>query len=113
MRKEEKARILEELGDLSEEIYDELVGEFIEMVKVKVLEMKRLMGEGNFTELSKHAHFVKGASLNLRIPVLHEIARNIEIASKMETAREKVPAYMEELEMKMQELCDSSCISSE
>lgn len=68
----EKRKILEELGDIPEEIYDNLVGEFLFQFGQHLKNIDEASSTGDFGEVARIAHTIKGASSNLR---LEEIAR--------------------------------------
>jgi HPt (histidine-containing phosphotransfer) domain-containing protein len=82
MKDDEKRIILEELGNLPEDMYDELVLEFIALAGTRLRGMKSLHEALDFAQLAKEAHFIKGASLNLRLHKVHHLAAGMERLSK-------------------------------
>jgi HPt (histidine-containing phosphotransfer) domain-containing protein len=94
----DKEKILEELGGLPVEIYDELVAEHFALVKDKVDELKALLEEGDFEEFRRVAHYVKSSSANLRLTPFQELGAAMENASKGPIDRQILEQSMAMLE---------------
>lgn len=95
MSAEEKRKILKELGDIPEEVYDELVFEFAGMARQGISRMRSAVGD--LGVVRETAHSLKGSSANLRLKEISTAAAAIEQAAKEGRAAD-VPARLEELE---------------
>ncbi|MGV8121197.1 MAG: hypothetical protein AB2L14_15660 [Candidatus Xenobiia bacterium LiM19] len=95
----DKEKILEELGGLPAEIYDELVSEHFAMVKQKVHELNDLLQQCNYEEFRKVAHYIKSSSANLRLVSFHELGAVMENASRGTVERDTLKQSLYELEM--------------
>lgn len=82
MDKELKKKILEELGGIPEEFYDELVREFLGQVQNQIESIKQALSNDDFDTASKTAHSIKGSSGNLRLYEMQKNAQFIELESK-------------------------------
>jgi len=82
MNKEDKARILAELGGLPEKIYDELVTEHLQQTKARCSQIRYALDSDNLEDAHQIAHTIKGASGNLRLQTLYDAALAIEIGVK-------------------------------
>lgn len=100
----EKAKILSDLGDISEDVYDDLVRDLCGQVKVTGAEMRAAVVTGNFKKLAELAHFLKGAAANLRIERINEAAKNIETLAKGETGLGQISGYVAALLAAAQEI---------
>ena len=78
-----KEEILKELGDLPEEMYDEIVLDFITQANEEIISMKEALNNNDFDSVSKIAHSIKGSSGNLRIYDVQLISRSIETEAKV------------------------------
>jgi len=80
--KEEKERILTELGGLPEKIYDELLHEHLQQTKARCVQIQHALQSDNFEDAYQIAHSIKGASGNLRMQTLYDAALAVEIGAK-------------------------------
>lgn len=78
MEKEMKMRVLEELGGIPEEIYDNLVVELYSLAKGQVEKIREYAESAQWEELARVAHSLKGSAANLRLDSLSETARSLE-----------------------------------
>lgn len=105
MDKVEKQKILEELGSIPEDLYDELVRSLIEQVREKIAEIKESLDSDDYDGVAESAHFVKGASGNLRIRTIHKVAESMEAMSRKRDGKEaNIPLQLERLEEELVKL---------
>ncbi len=78
----DKQKILEELGGIPEEIYDQLCVGFIEDAKLKMAEIKSAVEINDAAKMKMSAHSLKGSAGNLRISPIQQAALNLEEAIK-------------------------------
>jgi two-component system, sensor histidine kinase and response regulator len=78
--KPDVARALQRLG-ISEEIYNELIVDFLVMAREKASELEKAVAAANLEEAAKLAHSIKGSAANLGIDAVADIARVIESES--------------------------------
>ncbi len=86
----DKQKILEELGGLPEEIYDELCQGFLEDAKSKMILLKIAVDETDYEKMKSFAHSLKGAAANLRLLDIQEAAYQFEDAAKMTVMEEEL-----------------------
>jgi HPt (histidine-containing phosphotransfer) domain-containing protein len=67
---------------LTEEQYDEMLGEFVTQAEEAVSALESAVPEGRTTEAADVAHSLKGVAGNLRLDDCYAIARDIELALK-------------------------------
>jgi HPt (histidine-containing phosphotransfer) domain-containing protein len=101
MEPEVKKKILEELGNLPEEMYDELVGDYRVLMKEKLGELQALFDVKDYDELSNLAHFIKGASVNLRLSGPRESAQLLEQNAKKRTDLEYLQPLIDTLKQEI------------
>lgn len=82
MEKAEKDKILQELGGIPEEIYNDLVKELLVQIKLQIPEMREQLKQGDMEGLGKVIHSIKGSSGNLRLRKVEEIAKRINVAAR-------------------------------
>ncbi len=82
MDRSQKEKILRELGGLPEEVYDQLCRELLSQIDGLIGDLENAITGGNYDEAAKIAHFIKGATGNLRLYHIHEGAVSIEKACK-------------------------------
>ena len=82
MTAEEKQKILQELGGIPEEFYDELIVEFKQQYKAQVAEIREALKTADLTRARLSAHSLSGTSGNLRLTRLHQAAKALEMAIK-------------------------------
>ncbi len=100
----DKMKILEELGDLPEEMYDELVADYVSLMKGKIGELQELLDRKDYDEFGNLAHFIKGASVNLRLPGPQEHARILEFNSRHRSDLEQLQPQIENLKRELYKL---------
>jgi len=93
-----KEKILEELGGLPVEIYDELVAEHFSLVKGKIQVLNDLLKQCNYEEFRKVAHYIKSSSANLRLIPFQELGLEMENASREAIDRDTLIQSMDKLE---------------
>ncbi len=99
----DKKKALSELG-IPEEMYDELLGDFITQTEVSVKQLEELVPTDNFEEIRKAAHFIKGSAGNLRIEEIHILAKEIEFASKENRDKKAIEVDVARLRILFEEL---------
>lgn len=77
----DKEKAVRELG-IPEEMYSELLRVFIEQTEEPLNSLVEKIKSGNFEEIAKTAHFIKGSAGNLRIDEIYSIAKDIELGAK-------------------------------
>ena len=77
-----KAKILEELGGISETIYDDLVKEFTEEAQRSLAVFTSSISKGDHEAVARLAHTLKGSSGNLRLYDIQEAAKYLEGAAR-------------------------------
>lgn len=82
MDRAQKEKILQELGGLPEEVYDQLCRELLSQIDGFIGDMEKALAGGNYGEAAKIAHFIKGATANLRLYNIRDGAMSIEKACK-------------------------------
>ncbi len=97
MNSKTKSQILEELGGISEEVYNSLVAEFYQQVADQVKNMNGLIKQADWSTLMVEAHSIKGAAANLRLNDAMEAARAMETAVKA-GEYERLPSILQRLE---------------
>lgn len=96
MKKKEKQKILEELGGIPEDLYDRLVCNLIAQIHEQITKLKAALDRDDYNSIAQSAHFIKGASVNLRIHKIYEIAKSMESVSTsplLSGERNKVRGY--------------------
>lgn len=96
---ESKQKILEALGGIPEEVYDELVGDFMAQLVGQLDEITQALSESDIDRVGRLAHSVKGVAANLRIhaieapaKALEALARNAGPVSEMKVQQEQIRA---------------------
>lgn len=102
--KEEKQRILDELGGISEGDYDSLVEELISQAEKQIGELKEAIDGGNFERIAKIAHTIKGTSANLRVYKLQELVKSLEFQAKEEKDKNTIAEGLKKIEEALEEL---------
>lgn len=82
MISEQKQKILQELGGIPEEVYDELIEEFKQQYKTQIVRLREALAAGDLTEAKMSAHAISGTSGNLRLYQMHQAAKTLEVAIK-------------------------------
>ena len=104
MEREEKNRVLEELGGISEEVYDELLKELAVQSKGEAIQLKEFLIAGDAENAERAAHSIRGAAGNLRIKEVQELACTISDALKEKAEPSLLLEKCEELITRIQEL---------
>jgi HPt (histidine-containing phosphotransfer) domain-containing protein len=107
MNKEEKKLILEELGDIPEELYNELVHEFIAQARVQIQSINEALEKKDFLTVSGIAHSLKGSSGNLRIRPVQNLAQFIELQAKEDADNEVLKERTRDLSQILEEFARS------
>ena len=82
MQEADKARILEELGGIPEEVYDSLVQDLVEQTSGQIGPMREAVAVADWKKLVEMSHFIKGSSGNLRLTEIEAAARAIETSAR-------------------------------
>lgn len=102
MNKEEKDKILKELGGIDDFIYDELVHAFIDEIRGEVVNLRACSEAQDYLKCAKIAHNIKGSSANLRIYEISEAAKEFEDLIKADVKdHEKILKEINSLEEKL------------
>lgn len=99
----DRKKVSAELG-IGEDIYGELVGEFISQGEAQAGKMKEAIESNDLDEIARIAHMVKGTSGNLRINIIQELARSIESAAKEKKDVDTIAGNLAKLEAALAEL---------
>ncbi len=102
--KSDKQRILKELGDLPEEVYDELVEMFIAQARPQIAEIRECLTKKDLPRIAFLAHTVKGTSANLRIAPIFEAAKTLEAEVKADARSEVISEQVQIIEALLQGL---------
>jgi len=87
MERREKLRACEELGDIPEQAYDELLRLHADTTREQVASLTAAFERGDLKSVRELAHAIKGASANLRLDSLTRVAKAVE-----EAVDRKLPA---------------------
>lgn len=98
MDMQEKQKILQELGGITEDVYNELVDMFIDQTQSQIVDLKKILAEQDYENASKIGHSIKGAAANLRIYSVQEAASAIEKEAKENPDQQKLNKYLEGIE---------------
>ncbi len=99
----DRKKVSAELG-IGEDMYDELVGEFITQGEGLTGKMKEAIGANDLDEIARIAHMLKGTSGNLRIYTIQELARVIESAAKEKRGADAIAGNLAKLKDAFTEL---------
>jgi len=108
MDREQKAKVLAELGGIDEGIYDSLVAEHLNQTKERCLEIRKFLSDNDIEQVADLAHSVKGSSGNLRLQGLYDAAQKLEQAAKNEDAVTSLSLLLDALESE-----NNICIGAE
>ena len=86
----DKQKILNELGGIAEDFYNELVYDFISQVEVEIAKLDKAKEVDNFDEIAQIGHFIKGSAGNLRIEEIQNIAKEIELFGQEKKKDKKI-----------------------
>lgn len=104
----EKRKILEDLGGISEELYDRLVGEFTGLARRSMESLKTAAGQADFEKVRSAAHFLRGSAANLRLSPAVSLCEALESAAREKKA-ETLPALCAELDIVVGRLETGQC----
>ncbi len=100
----EKKKILAELGDIPEEVYDDLARVFIGQLSNRVPELAQAVQTGDREALKKMAHTLKGTSGNLRLHKVYGITVELNDIAKNDDAQPRIEELIKALETCVGEL---------
>ena len=98
MNPEDKKKAMKELGDMPEELYDELLAEFRLQFKRQVGEIQKALEKDDFVNARESAHSLSGTSGNLRIYEVHPVARALELSLREAAPAESAKKLLKTLE---------------
>ena len=101
MESERKREILEELGGIPEEVYDDLVKEFLDQARTEISAIRESLKKGISDEAAQLAHSIKGAAANLRLEEISDLAKNIELGLREGAETVSFSGIAEKLEKKI------------
>jgi HPt (histidine-containing phosphotransfer) domain-containing protein len=104
MNKDEKEKILDELGGIDEADYDVLVTELIQDIEKRLAELESAIKADDFIGVSKIAHAIKGEAGNLRIYKIEALAKTLESEAKETRDRSKIAVGLERIIRELAEL---------
>jgi HPt (histidine-containing phosphotransfer) domain-containing protein len=107
MEKTEKQKILEELGGITEDFYNELLVCFISQTQNYLVELRGVLGAEDFARIAAIAHSIKGSSANLRLNNIQQIAREIEVSAKENKDKAEIGNRIQELESAFLEMSNA------
>ena len=98
MMNEAKRKVLQELGGIPEEVYDELVRDLFAQMDDLIVKLESALGTADYKTIGDISHSIKGSSANLRIHPVYELARSIELAAKEKKTAEEIEKNLKMLE---------------
>ncbi len=99
----DREKTIRELG-ISPEIYQELVGCFVEQTEGALKKLGESFKEENWNEIARLGHFVKGSAANIQIHEMEEVARGIEDVRNGVDSKEKLKEDIDRLNQLFKEL---------
>ena len=78
--------------EFDEEIIYEILNDFLNDTETQLIRLKEEVIQKNYSQVAEIAHSIKGASGNLRINTLYEMAKKIEFMGKKKELTEALPA---------------------
>ena len=78
----ENKEILKQLGDIPEDIYDEIVHGFYEETRERLKLISEYISSLNWSAIARAAHGIKGSSANLRLFEIQAIAEGLQGAAE-------------------------------
>ena len=99
----DKKKAMEGLG-IPEDMYNELLRDFVAQAETVLLELQVAVEAGNFPQIANRGHFIRGSAGMLRLHELHLIAGSIEAGGKEGKELEKVKTYVESFKRVFEEL---------
>jgi HPt (histidine-containing phosphotransfer) domain-containing protein len=97
MDREEKMRILRELDDLPEAVYDELLVETVETVREQMLELSGALAQGDYSEMRSLAHAIRGTAANMRLYSLQKASEGLQQVLREQQPLEQIAAALSRL----------------
>ena len=89
----DKKDILKQLGDMPEEIYDEIVRGFYDETRGHLEKISKAIAAADWTTIDREAHGIKGSSANLRLSQISEAAKSMQDAAKTLDLSETIKLY--------------------
>jgi two-component system, sensor histidine kinase and response regulator len=89
---------------ITQEIYDELYGDFVVFAKGKAGSIGRVAGSGDFPQAGKLAHSIKGIAGNLGVDAVSEAAKQVEHGVIEGKSPEELAGYIKNLMQRIAEL---------
>ena len=74
----DKKDILSQLGDMPQEVYDQIACIFYDETRDRLKVMAQAAGAGNWPMIAKIAHSIKGSAANLRLIQIQEAAQGLQ-----------------------------------
>ena len=102
MTKEEKKQALKDLGDLPEDVYNEIGQDYLANGRKLLEKLEAAVNAGNFETCRFVGHGIKGSSLNMRLTELSLLGAEIEKASLAKDAA-KIGTLCAEVAAKLKE----------
>ncbi len=78
--------------EFDEEIIYEILNDFLNDTETQLIRLKEEVIQKNYSQVAEIAHSIKGASGNLRINTLYEMAKKVEFMGKKKELTEALPA---------------------
>ena len=96
MNKAEKEAILQQLGGIPEDVYNEIGRDFVKIARSQEAQLEEAVAAGDWTAVARVSHSLKGSSGNLRIVKIQELMLEVEHALQAKEP-EKVPVLIRRL----------------
>ena len=77
-----KQEILKIMGDIPEDVYDDIVVSFYEEARERLKAIKSSIGSNNFEGVAQGAHAIKGSGGNLYLTEIQAAAKSLEDAAR-------------------------------
>jgi HPt (histidine-containing phosphotransfer) domain-containing protein len=104
MNREEKLRILQELDNLPEEIYDELLKALVDTTQQQLTELAAALEQGDLQEVRNLIHSIRGAASNLRLQQLQAVVEDLRKAVHEGLDQEEITRRLAKLQQTLEEL---------
>ncbi|MCP4723573.1 MAG: Hpt domain-containing protein [bacterium] len=101
MNREEKLKLLEELGGISEEDFDELYKVSVQDISDEFSKFNDSFTGDDYEGMKKAVHAIKGISGNFRINGVYEISVLLELAIKETSNTSIIDGYIKRLAEEM------------
>jgi HPt (histidine-containing phosphotransfer) domain-containing protein len=104
MNREEKLRVLQELDNLPEEVYDDLLRALVVTTQQQLTELVAAVEQGQAEDIRNLVHSIRGAASNLRQPKLQAAAEGVRQAVHEELDRDEVMRRVGNLQQTVDEI---------